>query len=77
MISNLSCQLIHINFGLDTVVYWYLVFIDVRYFYLDCPGRKGGYSLIFAIWGHAAGQGKVFFVPSVLDRVYRIYENLP
>ena len=33
------------------------------------PGGGGGYSLIWAIWGRAAGQGMVFGL-AVLNRVY-------
>ena len=43
---------------------------------IDCladmksPGG-GGYSLIWAIWGRAAGQGMVFGL-AVLNRVYNL-----
>ena len=33
------------------------------------PPGGGGYSLIWAIWGRAAGQGMVFGL-AVLNRVY-------
>ena len=35
------------------------------------PGGGGGYSLIWAIWGRAAGQGMVFGL-AVLNRVYNL-----
>ena len=36
-----------------------------------CVGGGGGYSLIWAIWGRAAGQGMVFGL-AVLNRVYNL-----
>ena len=35
------------------------------------PVGGGGYSLIWAIWGRAAGQGMVFGL-AVLNRVYNL-----
>ena len=44
---------------------------------MDANPEGVGYSLIWLIWGCAAGQGIVFVLSSVLNRVYNFVQVFP
>lgn len=50
-----------------------LIIIDnrIEYFHSRAGGGGVGYSIIWPIWGYAAGLGMVFYL-SVPNRIYKI-----